>query len=43
MGVDPILHEPINYPWAYEMKVQDPDGHVRRLGSKPRGNIPFDA
>jgi catechol 2,3-dioxygenase-like lactoylglutathione lyase family enzyme len=23
-----ILHVPINYTWAYEMKVQDPDGHV---------------
>jgi catechol 2,3-dioxygenase-like lactoylglutathione lyase family enzyme len=24
---------PTNYPWAYEMKIEDPDGHVLRLGS----------
>lgn len=29
-----ILHSPTNYPWAYEMKVQDPDGHVLlRIGT----------
>ena len=22
-------------PWAYEMKVTDPDGHVLRFGSEP--------
>ena len=32
---------PTNYPWAYEMHVQDPDGHVIRLGSEPRGDMPF--
>lgn len=30
-----ILHAPINYPWACEMKVKDPDGHVLRFGSEP--------
>jgi predicted enzyme related to lactoylglutathione lyase len=38
-----ILQEPTNYPWAYEMKVQDPDGHVLRFGSEPREEIPFDS
>jgi predicted enzyme related to lactoylglutathione lyase len=31
-----ILQSPENYPWAYEMRVSDPDGHVLRLGSEPR-------
>lgn len=38
-----ILHAPANYPWAYEMKVRDPDGHVLRFGSEPREDIPFDS
>jgi len=37
-----ILHEPRNFPWAYEMKVADPDGHVLRFGSEPREDIPFE-
>lgn len=32
-----ILHAPENFPWAREMKVQDPDGHVLRFGSAPEG------
>ena len=28
--------EPTDYPWAYEMQVTDPDGHVLRFGSEPR-------
>ena len=28
-----ILHPPENFPWALEMKVTDPDGHVLRFGS----------
>ncbi len=32
---------PTNYSWAYEMHVEDPDGHVLRLGSEPRSNEPF--
>lgn len=28
--------EPTNYPWAYEMKIEDPDGHVLRFGSDPK-------
>jgi predicted enzyme related to lactoylglutathione lyase len=36
-----IRHPPRNYPWAYEMKVSDPDGHVLRFGSEPR-DLPFE-
>jgi predicted enzyme related to lactoylglutathione lyase len=32
-----ILHPPENFPWALEMKVGDPDGHVLRFGSDPKG------
>ena len=32
-----ILHPPENFPWACEMKVSDPDGHVLRFGSDPKG------
>lgn len=31
-----ILHPPENFPWAFEMKVEDPDGHVLRFGSEPK-------
>jgi len=31
-----ILHPPETYPWACEMKVADPDGHVLRFGSDPK-------
>jgi predicted enzyme related to lactoylglutathione lyase len=31
-----ILHPPANFPWACEMKVGDPDGHVLRFGSDPK-------
>jgi predicted enzyme related to lactoylglutathione lyase len=31
-----ILHPPENFPWACEMKVTDPDGHVLRFGSDPK-------
>ena len=31
-----IIEAPRNFPWAYEMKVTDPDGHVLRFGSEPR-------
>ncbi|MGH9867014.1 MAG: VOC family protein [Candidatus Polarisedimenticolia bacterium] len=30
---------PGNYPWAYEMHVEDPDGHVLRFGSKRRADL----
>ena len=36
-----ILETPRNFPWAYEMKVGDPDGHVLRVGSEPREDLPL--
>jgi catechol 2,3-dioxygenase-like lactoylglutathione lyase family enzyme len=30
-----ILEPPQSYPWAREMRVGDPDGHVLRFGSDP--------
>jgi predicted enzyme related to lactoylglutathione lyase len=38
-----IRHPPLNFPWALEMKVEDPDGHVIRFGSEPKTDRPFDA
>jgi predicted lactoylglutathione lyase len=32
---------PTNYEWAYEIHVEDPDGHVLRFGSEPREDLPF--
>ena len=26
---------PTNFSWAYEMQIEDPDGHVLRLGTDP--------
>jgi hypothetical protein len=31
-----ILQPPTNRPWAYEMKIADPDGNVIWLGAEPR-------
>jgi len=31
-----------NYPWAYEMRIKDPDGHILRFGSEPRQDLPFE-
>jgi uncharacterized glyoxalase superfamily protein PhnB len=36
-----IRRAPENFPWAYEMKVEDPDGHVLRFGSDARTDMPF--
>jgi catechol 2,3-dioxygenase-like lactoylglutathione lyase family enzyme len=36
-----IRHPPTNYSWAYEMQVEDPDGHVLRFGSEPKADQPF--
>ena len=33
-------HAPENFAWAYEMKVEDPDGHVLRFGSEPLSELP---
>ena len=31
-----VRHRPTNYQWAYEMQIEDPDGHVLRFGSEPK-------
>lgn len=32
---------PTNFSWAYEMHVEDPDGHILRFGTEPNDNEPF--
>ncbi len=32
---------PTNFSWAYEMQVEDPDGHVLRFGTDPDYDQPF--
>ena len=32
---------PTNFPWAFEMVIEDPDGHVLRLGSESLEDEPF--
>jgi len=36
-----VRHPPTSYPWAYEMQIEDPDGHILRFGSEPRPGEPF--
>jgi len=36
-----VRHPPTNYPWAYEMRIEDPDGHVLRFGPVPKTDRPF--
>ena len=36
-----IRHMPTNYPWAYEMQVEDLDGNVLRIGSDTKENQPI--
>lgn len=31
-----VRHPPTNYPWAYEMQIEDLDGNVLRMGSEPK-------
>lgn len=31
-----FLQVPTNRPWAYEMQIKDPDGHVLRFGSEAK-------
>jgi predicted enzyme related to lactoylglutathione lyase len=38
-GLEP-RHPPTNYPWAYEMQLEDPDGNVLRIGSERRADRP---
>ena len=30
-----IRQPPVNHPWAMEMHIEDPDGHVLRWGTDP--------
>ena len=32
---------PVNYSWAMEIHVVDPDGHVLRFGTEPDPTLPF--
>ena len=34
IGVEDVAE--LTFPWAFEMKVEDPDGHVLRFGSDPK-------
>jgi predicted lactoylglutathione lyase len=36
-----IRHPPTNYPWAYEMQVEDLDGNVLRFGSDKKDGEPY--
>ena len=36
-----IRGAPVNHAWAYEMQVEDPDGHVLRFGSDSRADLPI--
>ena len=35
-----VRHAPTNYPWAYEMQIEDPDGNVLRIGSERKTDRP---
>ena len=35
-----IREHPVNYPWAYEFRVEDLDSHVIRIGSGPKDDEP---
>lgn len=37
-----IIQGPTNYPWGLEIRVEDPDGHVLRIASEPRADLPFE-
>ena len=37
-----VRHPPRNYPWALEIHVEDPDGHILRFGSEPLPDRPID-
>jgi catechol 2,3-dioxygenase-like lactoylglutathione lyase family enzyme len=41
-GVELVL-PPTNFSWAYEMRVEDPDGNVLRFGSDTRKDLPVKA
>lgn len=33
---------PTNFSWAFEMQIEDPNGHTLRLGTDPDEKIPFE-
>jgi catechol 2,3-dioxygenase-like lactoylglutathione lyase family enzyme len=37
-----VLLPPTNFSWALEMQIEDPDGHVLRIGTDPDNNKPFE-
>jgi predicted enzyme related to lactoylglutathione lyase len=37
----PVLTPPVNYSWALEFRVPDPDGNVLRFGSEPKSTEPY--
>ncbi len=37
-----VMQPPKNYPWAYEMKFEDPDGNVLWLGTSTRTDLPLE-
>lgn len=37
-----IHHEPANYPWALEIRVEDLDGNVLRIGSDSKQDRPHE-
>lgn len=34
-----IIQEPKNFSYAYEMRIEDPDGHILQLGAEPRKDL----
>src|SRR5713226_8710132 len=34
-----VRHSPTNYPWAYEMQIEDIDGNVLRMGAEPKEGV----
>ena len=37
-----IRGTPKNHSWAYEMQIEDPDGHILRFGSEPNEDAAFE-
>ena len=36
-----IKQPPLNFSWALEMHIEDPDGHTLRFGTDPNADEPF--
>ncbi len=37
-----VIQEPSNQAWAYEMKLEDIDGHILWLGTGPKTDLPIE-